>query len=264
MELKSWARTMNLFWPTRNILSSYGNHKWENLFEERWHFVLRSWGHSWGMAGLKWRKGWIPLSPPKPDSLLQPYESKRELTDMGTLASETIPPKAIAVLHKCSDGAQGAVLILWTKPEWFREARKRPKEWQKYYWWKVRPGGKPILNAFASSKTVILLGSLLSCSNGILSFFRCRCLVAGQGEQQLPSTSARLWVRLKSVSIRVRTAVVERSTHHSCLCWMRERAGSRAAASLDAPACGFQCFSLIASSKTPVISRVMDASLNNT
>lgn len=178
------------FGPPETFRAAMGTTK--NLFEERWHFVLRSWGHSWGMAGLKGRKGWIPLSPPIPDSLLQPYESKRELTDRGKLASETIPPKAIAVLRKCSDGVQGAVLILWTKPEWFRQARKRPKEWQKYYWWKVHPGGKPILNAFASSNTVILLGSLLSCSNGMLSFFRCHCLVAGQGEQQLPSASARL------------------------------------------------------------------------
>jgi len=44
----------------------------------------------------------------------------------------------------------------------------------------------------ASNKIGILLGSLLSCSNGMLSFFRSQCPVAGQGRQQLLSPSARL------------------------------------------------------------------------
>lgn len=38
----------------------------------------------------------MPLSPPQADTWLPPHESDVELTDVGTLASEMIPPVAIA------------------------------------------------------------------------------------------------------------------------------------------------------------------------
>ena len=61
------------------------------------------------------------------------------------LASGTIPPKVIAV---CTSALMGPKELPWSSELSLSgsDRQERPKEWQKYPWWKSCPGGKPILH----------------------------------------------------------------------------------------------------------------------
>lgn len=92
---------------------------------------LRNDGVSW----LKGSRGRIPFSSPKPDSLLQPYQGKGELMDLGVLASETILETETALCINTGMG-KAAVLTLWAEL-WVviavsgSDKQKRPKDWLK-------------------------------------------------------------------------------------------------------------------------------------